>query len=301
MTTKSQTAATDLSASLRSRAAFIWVVTQEEARVERYIAEACRAAGYVPVFWDCAAGTRGLDGRQTQTSTPDLTEALDAIATQSRQGSERRVWVLRDLHRWLDGPVGVQTCRQLRNLARSLPGTPRESAQAIIVLTPSSEVPADLAGHASVIEWPSPDREEIAEILDNLAKTYALDLNGSRDAAIDAAIGLSGDEAASFYAKSLVVNKRIDPAAVAQEKKRVISKSGVLEWLDGLPGGLASVGGLDGIKAWVAKRAIAFTPEARAYGLPTPKGILLAGISGCGKCTDPQSAGDRVEVSAGAV
>jgi SpoVK/Ycf46/Vps4 family AAA+-type ATPase len=31
------------------------------------------------------------------------------------------------------------------------------------------------------------------------------------------------------------------------------------------------------------KRAVAFTDEARAFGLPAPKGILLLGVQGCGK------------------
>jgi SpoVK/Ycf46/Vps4 family AAA+-type ATPase len=31
------------------------------------------------------------------------------------------------------------------------------------------------------------------------------------------------------------------------------------------------------------KRAVAFTTEARAFGLPAPKGILMLGVQGCGK------------------
>src|SRR5206468_126389 len=45
----------------------------------------------------------------------------------------------------------------------------------------------------------------------------------------------------------------------------------------------ASVGGLSVLKDWLNKRAVAFTSEARAFGLPAPKGILLLGVQGCGK------------------
>ena len=107
--------------------------------------------------------------------------------------------------------------------------------------------------------------------------------NGARDAAIDAAIGLSGEEAAACYARSLVQTKRIDPASVAKEKKRVITREQVLEYYDPLPGGLESVGGLDELKAWLTGRSAAYSPAARAYGLPAPKGAVFVGVPGCGK------------------
>ena len=46
---------------------------------------------------------------------------------------------------------------------------------------------------------------------------------------------------------------------------------------------MQGVGGLDELKKWLSKRGKAFTPEAREFGLPEPRGILLLGIPGCGK------------------
>ena len=91
-----------------------------------------------------------------------------------------------------------------------------------------------------------PDREEIARILDVLIEQYDLkDMlkNGKRDAAIDAAIGLSGEEAQACYSNSLVQSQTIDPAMVAKEKKRIIARERVLEWYDPMPDGLNGVGG----------------------------------------------------------
>jgi SpoVK/Ycf46/Vps4 family AAA+-type ATPase len=104
-----------------------------------------------------------------------------------------------------------------------------------------------------------------------------------RDAAIDAAVGLSGEEAQACYARSLVQTGRIDPALVAREKKGIIAKAGVLEWYDPLPGGLDAVGGLGNLKDWLVVRGSAWSAEARRYGLPAPRGAFLVGISGCGK------------------
>lgn len=174
-------------------------------------------------------------------------------------------------------------------MARYLPGTALDCAQAIIILTPAAEVPPELAGHATVIESPLPDRAEIASILDDAVSPLPEDLratavpNGLRDAAIDAAVGLTGEEAQACYAKSLVLLRRIDPAAVAREKKRVIARERVLEWYDPLPGGLDAVGGLENLKEWLRQRSLAHSAKARAYGLPAPKGALLVGVPGCGK------------------
>ena len=43
-----------------------------------------------------------------------------------------------------------------------------------------------------------------------------------------------------------------------------------------------SVGGLDTLKEWLVQRQMAFTPDARRYGLPEPKGLFLLGVQGCG-------------------
>ncbi len=163
------------------------------------------------------------------------------------------------------------------------------------MLATTADLPPELAGHATVIEWPMPDRAEIAAILDAAIAALPDELrdtaapNGTRDAAIDAAIGLSGEEAQACYARSLVQTRTIDPVLVAREKKRVIARERVLEWFDPLPGGLDAVGGLDLLKGWLATRRNAYSPEARAYGLPSPKGVLLVGIAGCGKSLTPKA------------
>jgi SpoVK/Ycf46/Vps4 family AAA+-type ATPase len=287
MMTKAQTTAADISSLLRARNPLLWIVTREESRAERYLFEACSAAGYKPRTWDVASGLLEADGTgfdNGRNIATDPGEALQLIA-QFPARAERAVWVMRDLHDWLEGPTAAVTRRALRNLVRQLPTLSRDRAQAIIVLSPSANLPPEIAAHATVIDWPLPDRAEIASILDVYLNQYGLDVapNGTRDAAIDAAVGLSATEAEACYAKSLVQTKRIDPAAVAREKKRVIARERVLEWIDPLSGGLESVGGLDGLKAWLKTRSIAYGKKAREYGLPAPKGVFLVGVPGCGK------------------
>jgi hypothetical protein len=295
--TRSQEAAADISALLRARNPLLWIVTKEEKRVEGFLFEAMKAAAYNPRTWDAGQGvTMGITGKPVNQESQDIDVCLDMIlkaaekpATAQPSPEDRGAWILRDLPPWLDGVIGIKTVRKVRNLARLLPGIPRNTAQAMIVISPTNKMPPELEGHTTVIEWPLPDRVEIATLLD--AAVASLEENrratalpkAMREPAIDAAIGLSGEEVQGCYARSLVQYKRIDPVAVAKEKKRVVAREGVLEWYDPLPGGLDAVGGLENLKDWLVERKMAYGPKAREYGLRAPKGALLVGIPGCGK------------------
>lgn len=307
-------AAEDVTALLRARNPLLWVTTREETRVERYLVEAAAAAGYKRTFfWDVAAGVTNVFGEAVKASgiegakLTDCGETLTKVREIAEKGEKdtRTVWIMRDLPIWIDnGAMGATPMRQLRNLSKLLPGVPKHSAQAIIILTTSGKIPADLSGHATVVDWPLPDRSEIEKelvsALNSLPEfktdkgtgepdtTKPVRANAvtpeSRELAIDAAVGLTAEEAASCYAKSLVQTNTIDAALVMTEKKRVITKSGLgLEWHDPIPGGLDAVGGLDNLKKWLSVRKTAYSPAAREYGLPAPKGAVLVGLTGCGK------------------
>jgi AAA+ superfamily predicted ATPase len=290
---KAQKTATDISSLLRARNPLIQVISREEARVEGVLAEAAAAAGYKILFWDIAQGITTLDGKPSTMfrDAQDPAAAFGFVRSEADKGEkgERQVWVFRDLSTWLEGTPGAAPRRQLRNLAKYLPSVGRKSAQAIIILTTASTVPDDLAGHATVIDFPLPERSDIEKVLQTAIDSLPEDLrdqaapNGTRDLAIDAAVGLTNEEAASCYAKSLVQTRKIDPSIVSSEKKRVISRERVLEWIEPVAGGLDAVGGLDNFKAWLAPRKSAYSAKAREYGLPAPKGVVLTGIPGCGK------------------
>lgn len=270
----------DITALLRARNTLLWVVTREEVRVERALTEAAAKASYMVRFWDCANGISDLDGKQIS-ANGDPAACIQYI----KDNKDRCVYILRDLHKWLD----AMTLRGVRSLARQLQTLGRNEARSIVVLTPSAEVPAELAGHATVIDYPIPDRAEVATILDSIVESLPKEMrekavdDGMRDACIDAAVGLTAEEVANCYSRSVVTKRRIDPAMVSSEKRRVIAREKVLTWHEPDPRGMDGIGGLDVLKAWLVRRKAGFSAQARAYGLPAPKGVMLVGVPGAGK------------------
>src|SRR5574341_735414 len=277
--TKTAKTKADLTALLRARCTLFVISTREEVRVERATIEAASDAGYETWFWDCATGVTDGEGKAKFAEMQDP----NALMKKIRDDKQRRVYVCRDLHKWLDPIV----TRNVRSLARTLQGAPRSEARAIVLIQPSSEIPPELAGSAVVIDWPLPERSEIATLLDDvlgaLPKEFAEKAlaDGTRDAAIDAAVGLTAEEAATCFSRSLVTTRTVDPQVVAAEKKRVVEREGVLSWYDPDPRGLDAVGGLDTLKSWLRTRRSALSQRARQFGLPAPKGCMLVGIPGC--------------------
>lgn len=272
----------DITALLKARYTLLWIVTREEQRVENALVEAAAAAKFDTLFWDCATGVTKSNNEVVDTSG-DPASVLARIRDQKR---DRTLYVLRDLHKWMD----PSTLRMVRSLARSLQRAAPNVSRAIVILTPSAEVPPELAGEATVIDYPIPDRIEIEEIVGTIMESLpperrqaAAMTPAEKDAAVDAAVGLSANEASNCYARSLVTRKKIVPEIVANEKKRVIAREKVLTWYDPDPRGMSAIGGLDNLKAWLAERKEAFGPDAKAYGLQPPKGVMLVGIPGTGK------------------
>jgi hypothetical protein len=318
--TRGQTAGSAITLALRARCAGFWIVSKDESRTEQDLIPAIAKAGYRPRIWDIANGAVDIDGSPVR-GNPDYNaaEGPDEIlkmiedkskANISNSDTDRNVWILRDIGPWLDGAAGAVTLRKLRNMLRpdGLSGTARNVAQAVIILSAGDPPPPALSnGELDVIAWPLPDRDEINEILENQISVLpntdgnplqtrvkeALGKGGVRDSAVDAAVGLSSLEVQTTFARSLIEGGNIDVAAISAEKKRLINREPALTYYEPRPGGFDSVGGLDLFKEEMSRTRITFTPEARAYGLKLAKGVMLLGVSGCGKTLSCQALGSE--------
>ncbi len=119
--------------------------------------------------------------------------------------------------------------------------------------------------------------------------------DSGRDRLLQAALGLTLGEAENVFAKIIVRSDGLsgeDVNEVFAEKQQIIRKSGLLEYYAASES-FSQVGGLAVLKEWLDKRAMGFSSEARAFGLPAPRGILLLGVQGCGKSLCAKAVSNR--------
>jgi hypothetical protein len=279
---------TEIEILIRARYPILYVITSEEMRVQRVLVEIAAGRQKKVFEWTCSSGVvpagasiQSQKGRNPATKDP--LAALDLVIDQV----EPAIFLFKDFHPFLTRS-NFAVIRRLKDIALHL----KNSRKTIVLISPVMEIPAELDKEITVINLPQPGKEELGELLDKAveelreSQQVEIDLDEEgRDRLLQAALGLTLGEAENVFAKIIVKNQRLSGDHVNEvfaEKQQIIRKSGLLEYY-AAEEDFTSVGGLSVLKDWVNKRAVAFTAEARAFGLPAPKGVLLLGVQGCGK------------------
>jgi SpoVK/Ycf46/Vps4 family AAA+-type ATPase len=248
--------------------------TAEEERAEAEIAAVAQATNppRQVLVWDFVDGYRGNNAARG-----NPLQALEQVAV--TRGDGAWVFVLRDFHEFLSD-VGVR--RKLRNLASAL----RAERKTVIILSPIVRVPPELEEDITMVEFPLATYAEIEREMSALLQGQKVQLEaGTKEALIKACQGLTMTRVRQVLRKAIardgVLDER-DIPLVLEEKKQRVRRTEILEFYAAQET-LEDIGGLDNLKDWLHKRTRAFTEEARRYGLPNPKGMLLVGIQGTGK------------------
>jgi SpoVK/Ycf46/Vps4 family AAA+-type ATPase len=85
--------------------------------------------------------------------------------------------------------------------------------------------------------------------------------------------------------RALAVSAHLGPEslpALLEEKRLLIGRTGVIEFISGATG-IDAIGGLEGLKKWLLERRKLFQLRESLTTEIVPKGVLLMGIPGCGK------------------
>jgi SpoVK/Ycf46/Vps4 family AAA+-type ATPase len=195
------------------------------------------------------------------------------------------VFILKDFHRHMDDPVVV---RRLRDVGQKFSANRRT----VIITAPEIAVPAELSTLVEYFDLPLPDRDRLHEIVHEtyarLAKTYTLklDLNAAGVDSMAANLrGLTEEEAERAISQALVTRYALCTETITDvldAKKQLLRHSGMLEFIPASDD-MASVGGLENLKHWLAQRRGAWEDAAREFGLEPPRGVIILGVQGCGK------------------
>ncbi len=273
---------------IRARYPVLYILSAEELRVQSALLEIAQRRHKRVFEWSATtgmvpAGTSIQVQKNRTASTKEPLLALDQVIDHV----EPAIFIFKDFHPFLtrNHPVVV---RKLKEIAQHL----KNSHKTIILVSPVLELPVELEKEITLVNFPLPGREDLSALLDRIIEEVResapvrIDLDtSSRERLLQAALGLTIAEAENVFAKILVTHQHLSADHVQQvfsEKQQIVRKSGLLEYYPATET-LEQVGGLGVLKDWLRKRTVAFSDEARAFGLPAPKGILLLGVQGCGK------------------
>ncbi len=285
------TFAKTLDEAFKARLPLLYLETGEEVRAIEAVTLAAGAQRHPrPVWtWTSALGLIGPDGKAVANTTSPA-RALSHVAGVRDAG----VFIFCDLHAYFGNahrqgePLVVRTARET-----ALEFRHGDASRTLVLIAPVRAIPPELNELTHLLEFPLPDPAEIRQLLDTMIERNSTGPGRIRIQADDevrerlvhAALGLSMAEAENAFARAMVNDGRLgaeDVRVILDEKGQIVRKSGLLEFMDAEID-LDDVGGLNNLKRWLSRRKGSWLAGAKEYGLPTPKGVLITGVPGCGK------------------
>ena len=267
----------DFELLIKSRASLIWIRTKEEERLEKILYFSCERLNIKKfVRWDFVNGIKGLVNEEGKFSNNPI-GVLNWLKEQNPD--ESTLLLVKDFHKFYDDP---SINRNIKELSSTL----KETKHNLIIsshLFPSSE---ELDELMTILNLPLPDQNELKNLIKKIATHTNSNLNEQDLIELSiASSGLTEIKLKQVTAKALAQRGKIskeDIKDILYEKKQVIARSEILEFFEA-KSSQDEIGGLKVLKVWLNQRYRAFSKEARDYGLPIPRGVLLVGAQGTGK------------------
>ncbi|NIP38318.1 MAG: AAA family ATPase [Candidatus Dadabacteria bacterium] len=266
---------------IRAQYPVIYLVSWEEERIEDNLNSLKdEIYGEDGSFYSWSTTKGLLNGGSKIEGSEDIQKALDFAI----ESNEKAIFYIRDFHHIINDPKII---RKIKDVYAAF----RNTNKTLFIVSPALVLPYELEKEVNVIDVDLPDADETREIFEktlaaigNETLTHSFTPELKNDC-INALLGLAAIEIELAVKRVLVNKTSIDRSIIEElleEKVQIIRKSGTLEFvrsnivLDG-------VGGLENIKEWLYTRHLAFSSEAKDFGLDFPNGMLIMGISGCGK------------------
>jgi ATPase family protein associated with various cellular activities (AAA) len=274
-------AAHDLKALIQSRHPIITIDTVEEERVDNLLGIVASDL-HMPLFtWTVTHGLQRTGGENAVYGTTNPQMLVRHLVTLTARG----IFHLKDLHAHLGDATVV---RGVRDIARAF----AKSGSTAVISGGSIHLPAELAREAVPFALHLPDHDELQQLVHQILRTlnrqHELSVTLGPDgmeSLLQALSGLTLNQARQAVAWAVLDDNALtgdDIPRLLRRKGDAVREEGLLEFYPP-EDNTFQLGGLERLKAWLERARVGFTPEARALGLPPPRGILIVGVQGCGK------------------
>ena len=297
----------EILALIKGRVPIIWVLTHEENRfIEDFQAKIAKPYKRQLWIWSATQGLVQLKKQMTiakasgsESGTHVAVNALGRIIEMDKDslqdGEEGICFIMRDMHTVLGGEV----VRQMRDVFEHMIGL----GKTIIIVSPvlahepggvKPGVPPTLEKQISVVHYELPNLEEIKALINSALdemrgaanikdKNVNLDYTDEEILTFAKALrGLTFPEIYNAISTSMTHLKQLNVTKLIGEKKQIIAKSEILEFVE-TDANLSDVGGLDLVKAYLQRYVNAQSDEAKEFGVEPLRGVIFSGVAGTGK------------------
>ena len=209
---------------------------------------------------------------------------------------DRKIILLKDIISYLAEPRIVS---KIKGIAKMIN---QGADSTIIIVSNTLVIPKELEKFITILEMDYLGSEEIEDVILKFIENNELD-NVSNSLIEEMSVafkGLTEFEINNLLALSYADDgelTRKDLRLIFDQKQQMIKKAGILEMIP-LKETIHDIGGLENLKEWLIRKAKVYKHmnEAKKYGVDMPKGVLIAGIPGCGKSLNAKAVANLFEV-----
>lgn len=269
----------------------IYIHSFEEIKTDKIIRRA--AGGRKILEWNDATGFTDFKTKTQLLTYKGLEDTLELLTVDDEL--DRKLLVIKDALPYLEQP---RILALLKNICHRIENG---LDTAIVIVAPLITVPKSLEKFITILEMEYLTEKEITAQIKQFAEEQNETISDTLLEKMSLAFkGLSEFEIENLLASSIATEGSFSDEnlkLILEQKRQMIMKSNVLEMIT-VTETIDSIGGLANLKRWLDRKANIFKNINRAneYGVDMPKGVLMAGVPGCGKSLAAKATSQLFEV-----
>lgn len=273
----------------------LYVDTFEENKAKEIIHELCIKQRRGVIEWNLLGAWDFSDGQTIALPKADLAETLQLLI--SDDTLDNKTLIFQDAHFYLDKPEIIST---LKFIALEIISGKYDCN--IVIISPLVTLPKELESYTTVMELDPLTENDIKEIIRDFNNVQGIDQPAEDllNKLVTRLKGLSQIEIQNILSLAISEDGMLtysDLPKILEQKQQIVKKSGILEMVR-VKETMNDIGGLENLKVWLLRKAEIFKQikKAQDFGVDIPKGVLIAGMPGCGKSLTAKAAAKAFDV-----
>lgn len=213
---------------------------------------------------------------------------------------KKSVLVLKDAHKFLED---YEIIAKLKYLCQIIYRGELNDCN-IVIVSPVLVLPKEIENYITIVTLDYLRADEIWKRIKKICDDNGVNLenlsNDFKKKLVEALKGLSAFDITNIISLAISSDKELNAAdweRIIEHKKRMVEKTNILEMID-VEIDKDDIGGLENLKNWLDSKSKIYKNWAKAkeYNVDIPKGVMIAGMPGCGKSITAKVTADMFEI-----